>query len=129
MKGQYFKKDKQVKLIRRYSRNTPAGYPNPRYQYMTPSPIWAYTRQLSQDQKYAAHAYMTEEDRYFVLNYRNDLKVYDLIEYKGTFYSITRLDTENDYNTELFVYVEQAKPGDTPKPSEIIPYGTSVTEV
>jgi len=65
---------------------------------------------------------MTDEERYFVLNYRNDLKIYDLIEYKDVFYSITRLDTEDDYNTELFVYVAKAKPGDTPKPSEILPY-------
>lgn len=122
MKGQYFKKDKKVKLIRRTAQSNAGGYAKTTYQYMTESAIWAYTRQLSQDQKYAAHAYMTEEERYFVLNYRNDLKLYDIVEYKGVFYSITRLDTENDYNTELFVYVEKAKPGDTPKPSEILPY-------
>ena len=122
MKGQYFKKDKKVKLIRRTARDTAGGYPKPVYQYMTPSAIWAYTRQLSQDQKYAAHAYMTDEERYFVVGYRNDLKLYDIVEYKGVFYSITRLDTEDDYNTDLFIYVEKAKPGDTPKAAEILPY-------
>lgn len=122
MKGQYFKKDKQVKLIRRTAQSNAGGYAKTTYQYITGS-IWAYTRQLSQDQKYAAHAYMTDEERYFVVGYRNDLKLYDIVEYKGVFYSITRLDTEDDYNTDLFIYVEKAKPGDTPKAAEILPIG------
>ncbi len=122
MKNQYFKKDKQVRPIRRTAKNTAAGYPKQTYQYLTKGAIWAFTRQLSQDQKYAAHAYMTEEERFFVVNYRNDLKLYDQIEYKGVYYSITRLDTQDDYNTDLFIYVEKAKPGDYPKPNEILPY-------
>lgn len=122
MKGQYFKKDKQVKLIKRTATNNAGGYARVTYQYMTEGSIWAYTRQLSQDQMYAARAYMTQEERFFVVNYRNDLKLYDMVEYKGVFYSITRLDTQDDYNTELFIYVEKAKPGDYPKADQILPY-------
>lgn len=120
MKNQYFKKDKQIKLIKRTAASNAGGYAKVTYRYLT-GLIWAYTRQLSQDQTYAAHAHMTEEERYFVVNYRNDLVLYDLVEYKGVFYSITRLDTQDDYNTELFIYVEKAKPGDTPRAGSVLP--------
>lgn len=122
MKGQYFMKDKQIKLIKRTAASNAGGYARVTYQYMTEGFIWAYTRQLSQDQMYAAHAHMTEEERFFVVNYRNDLKLYDMVEYKGVFYSITRLDTQDDYNTDLFIYVEKAKPGDYPRAGSILPY-------
>ena len=57
-----------------------------------------------------------------MLNYRDDLKVYDFIEYRGVFYQITRLDTQDDYNGELFVYVKEAATGD--KPSNVQPAET-----
>lgn len=118
MKNQYYMKDKKVKLIKKYSRRDSIGQTIRGYKYITNKSVWAYARQLSQDQVFQAAAYSVAENRFFVLNYRSDLAVYDFIEYKGKFYTITRLDTKDDYNGELFVYVNDAPRGDTPSDIE-----------
>ena len=111
----YFKKDKRVKLITKYSYQDSIGVRRTGYRYIVDGSIWAYARQLSQDQIFNAAQYGESESRLFVLNYRNDLKLYDFIEYRGAYYSITRLDTTDDYRGELFVYVKDSAQGDTPK--------------
>ena len=116
--GLYFKKDKKVKLITRSSTQDRYGNYIDVYRYITNRTLWAYTNQLSQDQTFQAAAYGDSETRLFVLNYRYDLKIYDFVEYKGKYYSITRLDTTDDYNGELFVYVKDAARGDTPSDIE-----------
>ena len=121
MKNQYYKKDKQVRLIQHYSAINANGYPVAGYKYLVNGSVWAYARQLSQDQIFQAQAYGSNETRLFVLNYRNDLRLYDLVEYKGKYYTVTRLDTTDDYNTELYVYVKDAAAGDTPRQGQIEP--------
>ena len=113
--GLYFKKDKKVKLIRKDSSRTDSmGFPITVYKYITNQSLWAYATQLSQEQVFAAASYGEDEKRLFVLNYRNDLELYDIVEYKGKYYSITRLDTKDDYNGELFIYTKDTPRGDTP---------------
>lgn len=116
--GIYFKKDKKVKLVTKYYEKTSTGWQETHYKYISNRSFWAYTNQLSQDQTFQAAAYGDSETRLFVLNYRDDLKIYDFVEYKGKYYSITRLDTTDDYNGELFVYVKDAARGDTPSDIE-----------
>lgn len=118
MRNQYFKKDKKVKLITKYSERSPYGQYIEHYKYISNKSFWAYATQLSQDQVYQAASFGESENRFFVLNYRNDLNLYDFVEYRGKYYSITRLDTKDDYKGELFVYVRDAKQGDTPKDIE-----------
>lgn len=115
MRNQYYKKDKKVKLIAKYSYQNAYGQYINGYKYISNNSFWAYATQLSQSQTFEAATYGDDETRFFVLNYRDDLKIYDFVEYKGKFYSITRLDTKDDYNGELFVYVKDAAKGDTPK--------------
>ena len=112
--GLYFKKDKKVKLVTKSYTTSSSGFQTATYKYISTRSFWAYTNQLSQDQTFQAAAYGDSETRLFVLNYRDDLKIYDFIEYKSKYYSITRLDTTDDYNGELFVYVKDAARGDTP---------------
>lgn len=111
----YFRKDKKVMLITKSSAQDQYGVYHTSYRYITRSSIWAYTNQLSQSQTFEAKTYGNEETRIFVLNYRDDLKVYDFVEYRGKYYSITRVDTMDDYKTELFVYVKECAKGDVPK--------------
>lgn len=110
----YYKKDKKVKLITKSSTQNAYGAYTTVYRYISNSSFWAYATQLSQSQTFEAAQYGDDEVRLFVLNYRDDLKLYDFIEYKGKYYSITRLDTKDDYKTELFVYVKDCTKGDTP---------------
>lgn len=127
--GQYFKKDKKVKLIRKDSSRTDSmGFPITVYKYITNQSLWAYATQLSQEQVFAAASYGEDETRLFVLNYRNDLQLYDIVEYKGKYYSITRLDTTDDYNGELFIYAKDTPRGDTPsniQPADDTPPATT----
>ncbi len=121
MKNQYFKKDKKVKLITKTTTKNKYGVDITVYKYITDASLWAYARQLSQSQELEAKTYGDSENRFFVLNNRSDLKIYDYIEYRGKYYSITRLDTRDDYNGELFVYVKDVDKGD--KPTDIQPAG------
>ena len=121
MKNQYFKKDKKVKLITKTTTKNKYGVDITVYKYITDASLWAYARQLSQSQELEAKTYGDSENRFFVLNNRSDLKIYDYIEYRGKYYSITRLDTRDDYNGELFVYVKDVDKGDTP--TDIQPAG------
>lgn len=114
MRNQYYKKDKKVKLITKSSTQNAYGSYVTTYKYISNNSFWAYATQLSQSQVFEAATYGDDETRFFVLNYRNDLKIYDFVEYKGKYYTITRLDTKDDYNGDLFVYVKDTARGDTP---------------
>lgn len=118
MRNQYYKKDKKVKLITKSTTYDAYGNEIEAYKYISNKSFWAYATQLSQSQTFEAATYGDDENRFFVLNYRDDLNIYDFVEYRGKYYSITRLDTKDDYKGELFVYVKDAARGDTPKDIE-----------
>lgn len=115
MKGQYYLKDKKVMLVTKSTEYDELHQEIETYKYLTKSPIWAYTRQLSEQQVLSAAQYGKDETRLFVINNRKDLKLGDFIEYGGEYYTITRLDTTDDYNTDLYIYVQDAAQGDTPR--------------
>ncbi len=114
MKNQYHLKDKKIKIVVKTTTKDKYGQTVTVYKYLSNTALWAYARQLSQSQALEAKTYGDDETRLFVLNNRNDLKMYDFIEYEGKYYTITRLDTTDDYNTELFVYAKDTPKGDTP---------------
>lgn len=122
-KGQYFLKDKKAQIYKKHTGGKDAdGFSvGDYYTPIAPVDLWCYTKQLSQDQLYAAHAYWDDETRLFVFNFRDDIKQYDVLYYKGGWYSVTRTDTTDDYNGELFVYVKNYKY--SLKAESIKPYG------
>lgn len=124
-KGQYFLKDKKAQIYKHHDGGTdPEGFSTGGYYTpISPAALWCYTKQLSQDQLYAAHAYWNDETRLFVFNFRDDIKQYDTLHYidKNEWYEVTRVDTTDDYNGELFVYVKNLKWG--LKEEDIKPYG------
>lgn len=105
-KGQYNLKDKKAQIYKVIEQgcdeygNWLDGKLVPRRSYE----LWCYTRQLTQDQIYSAHAFMNNETRLFVFNYHKGIKPQQLIQYKGDWYEITRVDTSDDYNGDMFVY-------------------------
>lgn len=124
-KGLYFLKDKKAQVYKHHDGGTdPDGFSTGDYYTpIAPVGLWCYTKQLSQEQLYAAHAYWNDETRLFVFNFRDDIKQYDKLHYiaKNEWYEVTRVDTTDDYNGELFVYVKNLKWG--LKEEEIKPYG------
>ena len=69
-----------------------------------PGRIWAYVRQLSANEFFAARAVQQTEEMLFVLNWRPDLDPDYFIEYNGVFYNITRVDTFEGYKEDLKIY-------------------------
>lgn len=123
-KGLYFKKDKKAQIFRPVSKGmSTSGYNNGTAYYpIAPSEIWCYSSQLSQTDIFQASAYGQDETRFFVFNHYRGIKPYDIIQYRETWYRVTRTDTADDYDGEVFVYVENAKGGFIPKDSEIMPF-------
>jgi len=113
-RDKYYKKDKKVKIIRAYSELNALGQKSNGYRYITNQSLWAYANQLSQTQTFNAKAYGDEESYFFVLNYRTDLTIDDFIEYRGKYYNITRVDTTDDYNNDLYIYAKDAPKGHMP---------------
>lgn len=114
MQNQYYLKDKNAQIYKEVHIQEPGGFPKTEGYYpRSPNPIWCYSRQLSQDQRFAAAAWGESETRLFVFNYYTGIDLYNVISYRGKWYEITRVDTTDDYNGDLFVYVRDYK-GSTP---------------
>lgn len=129
-KGLYFKKDKKAQIYKKvYNGTDSSGFALPESFYpIAPAPVWCYSSQLSQTDVFLAAAYNQTETRYFVFNFYKGIEVYDMIKYRGTWYRVTRVDTKDDYNGEVFVYVENAKGGWIPNDGEIMPYTPGIWE-
>ena len=106
---QYFLKDKKAMVYNSIPLYKKTGWqenPDHYYKAISDKELWCYTRQISQEQFFLSVAYGIKEVRYFVFNFREDIKVYDRILYKGELYEITRTDRQDDYNGDIFAYVK-----------------------
>ncbi len=124
VKNQYFLKDKKAQIYLKINGETDKDgfYKGEKYYPMRPVPVWCYSKQLSQQDISYSYLRGVQETRMFVFNHYRNVKVYDLVQYNGNWYRVTRVDTQDDYNSDLFVYVENAIGGYIPKDSEIQPY-------
>lgn len=122
-KNIYYKKDKKAQIYKRVKGQVDEyGDVQDGYRPVAPSPLWCYTKQLTQQQKYIAQSMSVDETRLFVFNYRQGVELYDKVLYKGVWYEVTRVDTTDDYNGELFVYVNDCPRGSKPSDDELLPY-------
>ena len=90
----------------------------PKYAYMplSASPLWCYASQLSQDLVYQAAHWGNNEIRFFVFNYHKGVDIDQMVQYRGLWYTITRVDTADDYNGDMFIYVKSYEGQLTPSP-------------
>ena len=117
-------KDKKVVIYRAGDFSEPGSMPVTGYKPIHPSKLWAYVRQLSGQERYAAMSVQVDEEMLFVVNWRQDLirgsrSLY--IEHNGTWYDITRVDTFEGYKEDLQLYGKALL--QPPDESEILPYG------
>lgn len=125
MKNQYFKKDKKAQVyIKTDSYKDEYGVTHKGACYpISESSLWCYARQNSQTLGFGnGVAYVNEESRFFVFNKNAHIKQAALILYKEKWYTIQRVDTQDDYNGDMFVYADDTPTGDIPKSSDIKPY-------
>ena len=125
MKKQYFQKDKKATVYKKaegwydqYGIWREGGYIP-----ISASPLWCYTRQQSQTISFNdGNFYANDESRLFVFNYNKAIVQGNLINYKGLWYTVERVDNTDDYNTEMFVYVSDTAKGQVPSSTDLLPY-------
>jgi len=113
-------KDKKIIV---YSKNTikdSEGFSTTKYKPIHAGRLWAYVRQLSASEFFAAKAVQQSEEMLFILNFRADLTALLFIEYRGVFYNITRVDTFEGYKEDLKVYA--ARLATQPKAGDILEF-------
>ena len=129
-RGLYYQKDKKAIIYKFYEDEEGQddfGFDSGEsyFKPISPAPLWCYAKQLSQEQLYYANALKSKEERLFVFNYLDNVTQGDTLYYvdKDQWYTVSRTDTTDDYNGELFVYAEKAKEGIASE--DIRPYGYS----
>ena len=114
-------KDKKITIYKKVITENSMGDQITKYQPIHPGKLWAYVRQLSAKEYFAAAAVQNTEEMLFTVNWRPDIAPQMYIEYKGVWYDIKRVDTFEGYKENLHLYASQTlRP---PDPDDIIPYG------
>lgn len=98
-------KDKKIEVLAVTHTQDPDGYS---IEILTPiaPPLWAYFRQLSGKEVYAAMSVQATEEVLFTVNYRPDITTRHIIRFRGTDYDITRIDTFEGYKQDLTLYAK-----------------------
>jgi len=113
-------KDKKITIYKEVMTKDEWGNQRSSYQPIHPGKLWAYVRQLSATEYFAAAAVQNKEEMLFTVNWRPDITPQMYIEYKGVWYDIQRVDTFEGYKENLHLYASQTlRP---PDPDDIIPY-------
>lgn len=99
-------KDKKIEVLAVTTIKDPEGFPT---QVLVPiaPPLWAYFRQLSGKEVYAAMSVQATEEVQFVINWHDDITTAHAIRYKGVLYDITRVDTFEGYKQDLTLYAKR----------------------
>jgi SPP1 family predicted phage head-tail adaptor len=97
-------KDKKIILYRAEHIKDKDGFSTAKYTPLHSGRLWAYVRQLSAGEIYAARAVHQTEEMLFTINWRGDVTPDCYIEYRGIFYNITRVDTFEGYKEDLKIY-------------------------
>ena len=126
VEGQYFLKDKKAQVYKKVSVPNPGGKPLNKWYPISDDLLWCYAKQLSQDETFYAKTYGDAENRFFVFNHNKLIAFNDYVLYRGTWYMITRVDTTEDYNTDVFVYVKNATGGNIPSQSNVEDYDPDI---
>ena len=99
-------KDKKIEILS-VARSTDAeGFA---VETLTPiaPPLWAYFRQLSGKEYFAAQSVQAQEEVLFVINWRNDVTPQHVVRYAGVDYDITRVDGFEGYKEDMGVYCKR----------------------
>ena len=113
-------KDKKITIYKRVMTNDEWGNQIIKYQPIHPGKLWAYVRQLSATEYFAAAQVQNKEEMLFTVNWRPDITPKMYIEYKGVWYDIKRVDTFEGYKESLHLYASEMI--HAPDEKEILPY-------
>ena len=115
-------KDKKIIIYKTISTTSSSGYVSKKYIPIHPGKLWAYVRQLSQREVFAARAVQNTEDIVFIINWRDDLSATEsFVNYKGKWFDVTRIDAFEDYKSDIMLYASTMGIN-TPKAADVLPY-------
>ncbi len=115
-------KDKKITIYSYVEVSEPGHMLQKKLKPIHPGKLWAYVRQLSVTEFYVARAQQQQESILFVVNWRPDITTECLIEYKGKYYGIIRIDTFEGYKGDLQLYADEPKGGHMPNTDSMLPY-------
>lgn len=102
--GIYIKlKDKKIEILKPVTVIDSEGFSETTLQPID-GPLWAYFRQLSGKEVFAAATINYREEVLFTVNYRTDITTACVVRYRGILYDITRIDTFEGYKEDLSLY-------------------------
>jgi len=102
-------KDKKIRFIAETRTVDDHGFASYVWQPVHSGRLWAYYRQLSGSEFFASATVNETEEVLFVVNYRTGITTDMLVEYKGQYYEITRIDDFEGYKDDLSVYCKLAQ--------------------
>lgn len=117
-------KDKKITIYKPESRRDSTGNFITSWRPIHAPSLWAYVRQLSAKEYYAAATTNSKEETLFCVNWRPGITAKLMIEYRGKFYNITRVDTFEGYKADLKLYASEIT-GSVPGPDKLLPYEES----
>mgnify|MGYP002749273098 FL=1 len=97
-------KDKKIRILAYESYTNNNGFPVEKWNVIHEGKLWAYYRQLSGKEFFAAATVNAEENVLFTVNYRTDIEADMIVEYAGEYYQITRIDDHEGYKTDIDLY-------------------------
>lgn len=98
-------KDKKIDLVAHTNTINENGYPVT--AETTVATVWAYFRQLSGKEYYAANAEQVQEEVMFQINWRDDVNTSYCVRFGGVLYDITRVDVFEWYRADLTLYCKR----------------------
>ncbi len=96
-------KDKKIEILAVTITRDNEGFSTETLTPLAP-PVWAYFRQLSGKEVFAAKTVQATEEVLFTVNYRADIATTHVIRYNGVLYDITRVDVFEGYKENLNLY-------------------------
>lgn len=96
-------KDKKIEILAPHTVRDNEGFATTTLEPVD-APLWAYFRQLSGKEVFAAATTNYKEEVLFTINYRTDLTTACVVRYRGVLYDITRIDTFEGYKEDLTLY-------------------------
>lgn len=99
-------KDKKIEILAPTDVSQPGDMPNYTWAPIHTGKLWAYIRQLSANEHYAAMQVQANEEMLFVINWREDVTSANVIRYKDKYYNIKRVDTYEGYKQDIQIYAD-----------------------
>lgn len=97
-------KDKKIRILQYIHSTDEYGFGLDEWRPLHGGRIWAYYRQLSGSEFFSSAMVNEAEEVVFTINHRSDVTNEMLIEYRGKYYEITRIDDFEGYKDDLNIY-------------------------